>query len=271
MSSVQEQLRSVFSSLGMEEVGFLDYTADLAVMQNSSLRRLPPEPAGIILVLFPYRLAEYPGRNISRYAVVPDYHKTVPALLNRAAEELGKHFPGEAFVSFTDHSPIDEVSCAARAGLGMMGENRLLISPRYGSFVFIGELITTLPLNAPPQPIQGCGSCGKCREACPTGTLREGFCAENCLSHITQKKGDLTPGEILLIQRGGSAWGCDVCQEVCPHNIRAALPEEWPITEDPVFSVSEDALDLLCKERAFGFRGPGVLRRNLALLSPSEI
>ena len=64
MSSVQEQIRSVFSSLGMEEVGFLDYTADLAVMQNSSLRRLPPKPAGIILVLFPYRLAEYPGRNI---------------------------------------------------------------------------------------------------------------------------------------------------------------------------------------------------------------
>ena len=270
MEQNRNVIRSIFSSLGIDEVGFLDYTDDCAGMKNSSYRHLPANPAGIILLLFPYRLAEYPERNLSRYAVIPDYHKTVPALLRKGAEQLEALFPGEKFVPFTDHSPIDEVSCATKAGLGMLGQNRLLIHPRYGSFVFIGELITTLSLHAPPQPIMGCGNCGKCLEACPTGTLRDGFSADACLSHITQKKGELTPLEISYLQKGGSIWGCDRCQEVCPWNENAILPAPWSITDDPIFSISEENLDALCKERAFGFRGPAVIRRNLHLLNSPQ-
>ena len=104
--------------------------------------------------------AAYQGGNLSRYAAVGDYHEIVPQYLKRAVSALEQAFPEEAFVPFTDNSPIPEVRAAALAGLGRIGQNGLLIHERYGSWVFIGEIVTTLPIDAPPHQIRPCIGCG---------------------------------------------------------------------------------------------------------------
>ena len=144
--------------------------------------------------------------------------------------QLREAYPDLTFALFADHSPIMEVDAAARAGLGVLGMNGLLLTPGYGSFVFIGELITdadyTLVTGEPipdfPADPPRCEGCGLCVKACPAG-CRAGD-RSGCLSALTQKKGDLTPEETAAIVKGGLVWGCDACQLACPHN-RAIIEE----------------------------------------------
>ena len=143
------------------------------ILECRAKERLPADAKSIFVALFPYAMEEaaYQGGNLSRYAAVGDYHEIVPQYLKRAVSALEQAFPEEAFVPFTDNSPIPEVRAAALAGLGRIGQNGLLIHERYGSWVFIGEIVTTLPIDAPPHQIRPCIGCGRCISACPTGAL----------------------------------------------------------------------------------------------------
>ena len=120
------------------------------ILECRAKERLPADAKSIFVALFPYAMEEaaYQGGNLSRYAAVGDYHEIVPQYLKRAVSALEQAFPEEAFVPFTDNSPIPEVRAAALAGLGRIGQNGLLIHERYGSWVFIGEIVTTLPIDA---------------------------------------------------------------------------------------------------------------------------
>ena len=115
------------------------------ILECRAKERLPADAKSIFVALFPYAMEEaaYQGGNLSRYAAVGDYHEIVPQYLKRAVSALEQAFPEEAFVPFTDNSPIPEVRAAALAGLGRIGQNGLLIHERYGSWVFIGEIVTT--------------------------------------------------------------------------------------------------------------------------------
>ncbi|MBQ8350910.1 MAG: epoxyqueuosine reductase [Clostridia bacterium] len=238
------------------------------------VERLSPfVPRTVILFLVPY----YAGRaeNLSCYASARDYHGYMKGLFARVIPRMQAE-SGCSFFGFADHSPIDERLAAAQAGLGMRGENGLLIHPRYGSFVFIGELLTDMPPEAvgaiSPQEVLPCLSCGACARACPTGFLR-GEGAE-CLSAITQKKGELTEQEVALVRAGGSVWGCDCCQLVCPHNVSAMREEQYtPIPyfrEERITHLTKACLAAMTAEefaaRAFSFRGRTPLLRNLDLL-----
>jgi epoxyqueuosine reductase QueG len=176
------------------------------------------------------------------------------------------------------------VDAAARAGLGVVGRNDLLITSEYGSFVFIGEIVTDADYiivtgkDVPKfqdEPTR-CENCKACISACP-GKCHDGVRA-SCLSAITQKKGNLTEEEISAIRQGGLAWGCDVCQLVCPHNIRVLREgKDTPIPyfrEERLTRVDTALLDGMTDEafasRAYAWRGRAVIRRNAALFEKEQ-
>lgn len=234
------------------------------------------ERAGIadgtaVMIAIPYftKFCADPTRNISAYAVSKNYHAYFDRLFGELLPLLRQSFPEHAFAGFADHSPVAEVEAAALAGLGCIGENGLLITEEYSSYVFLGTLVTDAHLEAEVHPIHRCEGCGLCKKACPMTELG------SCLSALTQKKGELTDEEAAALIRYGSAWGCDICQEVCPHTRRALQSGSIfsPIPyfyEAPTTHLTVELLDSMSdaefEERAFSWRGRNPIRRNLLLL-----
>jgi len=218
---VKEEIKRFFCGEGIEYFAALPLS-ECHIVNQHLLSQTGVSPSGSALCfLVPYYGGE--GKNISAYAVSKDYHLYFKTLLDSFCELLHGLYPEYDFFGFSDHSPISEVHAAARCGLGVVGDNRLLINEKYSSYVFIGEVISSMPAEhygiAPRQPFStNCGHCGKCISACPTGALSG---AGVCLSALTQKKGALTPEEENIISLLQSAWGCDICQKVCPHTERA--------------------------------------------------
>jgi epoxyqueuosine reductase QueG len=151
-----------------------------------------------------------------------DYHLFFKALFNELIPALENAFPEHKFAGFTDHSPIDEIHASALAGLGIIGKNHLLITEKYSSYLFIGEIITDASLPSCASEIFHCINCGKCIEACPVCLN-----VDSCLSSLTQKKGELTDTEVQKIKIHGMAWGCDKCQEACPYTKNAIGIKFW--------------------------------------------
>jgi len=224
--------------------------------------KLPARPRSVIMMIFPYRFPETAPRTLSRYACVPDYHTAVGDVLQAAAAACAAAYPGFSFVPFVDNGPIPEVRAAAAAGLGVVGENGLLIHPQFGSFVFLGELVTDMLLPAAQLSPHGCPACGRCFAACP-GDCLPGQGRDTCVSAISQKKGDLTVREIAFLRRGGLVWGCDRCQDVCPLN------EHAKIAPHPCFSLYSPRFlpeDPDFETRAYAWRGKATPLRNYTLL-----
>ncbi len=258
------ELQALFDALS-PAVGICPFArVENALLPCAASARLPRHTQSLIVALFPYYLGEeaYRGANISRYACVPDYHAVVLHRLERLCVSLREKYPQEEFVPFCDNSPIPEVRAAQYAGLGSVGKNGLLLHPVFGSYVFIGAIACTLALPAAEtQRADGCTGCLRCKAACPNGALGEtAFFRVRCLSHITQKKGALTEEEQALLRASGCAWGCDICQTVCPQN------RVLPLTPIPEFRTR-----LRCRittgepleGRAYAWRGRDGIGRNL--------
>lgn len=188
---------------------------------------------------------EYGGREpsgpVARYARGLDYHDVMVERLNDLLAAL-RHLSngpvtGKAYV---DTGPILERDLARRAGLGWFGKNTNLINPTLGSFFFLGALFVDLDLE-PDAPFEAdrCGTCTRCLEACPTGALVEPrvLDATRCISYLTIELKTAIPDE-LHAPIGELLYGCDICQEVCPWNIRFAreLPEGSPFTPRTVLA-----------------------------------
>lgn len=212
---------------------------------------------------------------VARYARGDDYHDLMRARLEQVAAAARHEWPGVGTRVCVDTAPLLERDLAARAGLGAVGKNTLLLHPEAGSWLLLGELLLTLDL-APDAPLSDlCGDCARCLEACPTGALPEPYRldAGRCLSYWTiEHRGEIPAGA----RRGLADWvfGCDICQEVCPWNRRR------PPADHPELNLAEGrrALDLAgllaLPEPAFRelFRGSPMkraraegLRRNAAL------
>ncbi len=223
--------------------------------------RLPKLPRAVICFTVPYNVREQSPENISRYAAVPDYHSVLEEVFSPLLSALKAAFPKNEFAFFTDNSPIPEVRAAAAAGLGTVGKHGLLITEKYGSFVFLAEIVTDLPLKAEIKTAF-CEDCGLCAAACPVGLNKEA-----CLSALTQKKQPLTQSEEEKILALGSVWGCDICQSVCPKNKGAAL-SDLPLFVSGYrdrYTIGEDI-----KGRAYAWRGEKVIRRNAELIKCRE-
>jgi len=262
-------LRIILNASGLYDFGVRPFSDVSDKLLNCLAKgRLPENPQSIITVLFPYKVPVERG-NLSRYAAVPDYHEIAGHMLDTAVGALQKAFGDDfEFVWFTDNSPIPEVYAAARCGLGVLGDNGLLINSRYGSFCFIGCIVTSLVI--PPTSngeIGECRHCGRCISSCPSGALRAGggFDRKICLSDISQRKGELTADEAALLRQGGLVWGCDTCQDVCPLNVDAedTYIEAFRARANP--SVSVNDLKSV-KDRAYLYRGRGVVERNIRML-----
>ena len=271
---VRELAEAAARPLGVERLGFCrlgDLPGLLPCRARRLLEGMPPE-SGVIVALLPYYAGEFPERNLARYALCDDYHAIAGEILQEIIRPLAAAFPGRRFLPFADNSPIPEVAAGVLAGLGFAGRNGQLITPWYGSYAFVGEIVTDLPLTPDgPGDFPGCGGCRRCLTSCPSGALGEaGLDRARCRSHITQKKGALTPAEAREVRLGGMAWGCDVCTDVCPYNRRPALTPILRMRQglEPVLT-RENLPDLLPR-KSYGWRGREVLLRNLELLEGSR-
>jgi epoxyqueuosine reductase len=262
-----EKLIKLLLSVGTADAAALSIS-ECKIINPRLLSRLDFEPQSVIMGIMPYYTAHCDGeRIVSAYAVAPDYHLAQKKLAEKFLAEARKLYPHRRFALYGDHSPIAEVDAAARAGLGIIGKHGLLITPKYSSFVFIFGVFSDIPIEPTRREVRYCEGCGACVRACPTRLKNGG----ECLSAVTQKKGALTDEEQALMLKHGTAWGCDICQNVCPHTIRAKkegtlyTDSEWfnsrtiPVPDKSV--VDSDGF----AERAYSWRGKDVFLRNLTL------
>lgn len=213
-----------------------NYHGKMAWMANYFDKRLDPRllvegarsVITVILNYFPEEELTETGYKISKYAYGTDYHFVIKdklkALTERIRAEIGE-INGRAFV---DSAPVMDKAWARRSGLGWVGKNSNVINRKIGSFFFIGELITDLELQ-PDSPVKDyCGTCTACIDACPTDAIVEPYKVDGskCISYLTIELKDRIPDEF----RGKMenwAFGCDICQDVCPWN-SFAKPHQTP-------------------------------------------
>ncbi|MBR4949385.1 MAG: epoxyqueuosine reductase [Clostridia bacterium] len=270
-------MNGIFEKNNIKLFGFLPFESVKNNLINCKNKSLIPEKAKtVIVMLFPYFSYNLKKGNLSKYASVKDYHQVLKELSQNLLKDLGEKYPDEEFIFFSDNSPINEIEAAVSCGLGVKGKNGLLINEKYGSYLFIGEIITTLELeNYTISEEKSCLCCGLCQKVCPENAISEGKVnIDKCLSHINQKKGDLTSFEKELILKTNYIWGCDICQDICPMNkniLETFIPDFKKDIKENLFY--EDIINLsnktFCekyKDRAFTFRGVSVLKRNLNII-----
>jgi epoxyqueuosine reductase len=179
----------------------------------------PPQARGAGEVLQDPELAF-----VSRYALGRDYHKVVRKRLQRLADRITSCTGPFGYRAFTDSAPVLEKALAENAGLGWIGKHTNLINERAGSWFFLGELFTNLPLPADPPATNHCGDCHACIEACPTQAITAPYQldARRCISYLTIEARGSIPVP-LRTALGNRIYGCDDCQLVCPWN-RFATP-----------------------------------------------
>ncbi len=271
-----DRMRAAFSGDAFATWGYDDAYAAKAADPGTLLADARSVVCIAVAYAHPQNAAPQPLRGrVSNYAWSADYHVRVREILSRIAEALDAASGSRVTRVVCDTAPLAERAFAARAGLGWVGKHTNLIAPALGSFVFLGEIVTTLEI-APDAPLRKtCGSCERCVTACPTGALRGDYTidASRCISDLTQRT-DAVPRD-MRASIGDWVWGCDLCQLVCPPTQRSAR------AADAAFAAASDAnarpslLDLLTlrsgdfKRRfrgtAMGWRGAAVLRRNAAI------
>lgn len=165
-----------------------------------------------------------PFRNVARFARGAEYHGFIRRKLNEIRAEIEKMSPDANFKICVDTSPILEKALAARAGIGWIGKNTLLINERFGSWILLGEILTDLEIPNDHPVADLCGECDLCICNCPTAALSEPrrLDARNCLSYLSIENKGASGGKFSELLKG--RYGCDLCQEVCPYNLQKSSP-----------------------------------------------
>lgn len=250
------------------------YTASQFEEKDTDIRCNPklsyPWAKSIIVCLFPYYTGEDEGSNISKYARIPDYHKVAKNKLTLISEYIVKEIPNAKTLCFADTGVLHDRYLAYLAGLGFMGCNTMLINEKYGTYFFIGYIVTDLELEADKPQDKKCKLCGKCISACPGKALDGEFLdCEKCVSYITQLK-EITDTQAEILKKQDKVYGCDKCQEVCPHNENPVLT---PIKEfykkrvvnlnrTELFNMSNREFKEKYNEFPFSWRGKAVILKN---------
>ncbi len=212
-----------------------------------------------------------PGHaRVARYARGRDYHRVVTRRLHTLADELRSRFPAALTRVFADSAPVAERELAQRAGLGWVGKHTLLIHPHLGSWFVLGGLLTTLDLG-PPAPTlpDRCGSCTRCIDACPTAAITPYHVdASRCIAYLTiERRQPIDPSfHRALADR---LIGCDICQEVCPHNSPRPGPLHPPNPQYAPRLASLSTAEVRCwsaDDRAHLLAGTPMMRATLDML-----
>ena len=217
-----------------------------------------------------------PGRaDIARYAWGDDYHQVIGERMQRLVEAIRRVTGEFEHRAYVDTGPVQERVYAKYAGLGWIGKNTCLINRDLGSWLFLSAIICDLPLQADVPSLDHCGRCTLCIDACPTDAIVAPYQLDStrCLSYLTiEIKGPIPPEHRTAV--GTHAYGCDICQDVCPWNRKAAVTGDaaWqprPGLDAPrllaLWNRSDDDLRHLLKGSAMKRAGVRRLRRNLAV------
>ncbi len=244
-----------------------------------------PWARSFVAILVPYT-SERPtapagalSHSVARYALGDDYHDVLEAMLQEIEGSLHAMAPEARTWRYVDTGPLSDRALAARAGLGWIGKNAMLIDDQIGSYVFIGTLLTSLENDIAAATVADrCGACTRCIDACPTSAIlpNRTVASERCISYATiEHRGPLPEG----LPLDGNAFGCDICQEVCPWNAHPAeahpafLPREeyraTPVT-DLLRYTQSDFSRLFRKSAVKRARLAGMQRNVTALTSGLE-
>lgn len=258
------------------------YHADMAWMENparQNIREVMPEVQSVICVALnyyaPVKRPDSPQfAKISRYGWGRDYHKVLTKKLKALATWLNHQGEDIQTRYYADTGPVQDKVWAQRAGLGWIAKNGNLITREYGSWVFLGEVLTNLVLIPDRAHMAHCGTCTRCLDACPTGALPQPHMvdANRCIAyHTIENRADALPPQVASQLHGWVA-GCDICQDVCPWNHRFAQPTTEPDFHPRPWNVAptlEELATLTDAEYERRFTGsalrrikPDMLRRN---------
>ena len=209
------------------DMAYLERTAD----RRADVRRILPTARTVIATATVYNtdrpysteVADAGRARIARYAWGDDYHDVIGARLERLLSWMREASPAPFDARlYVDTGPVQERVYARHAGVGWIGKNTCVINPRLGSWIFLGEIICSLPLAVDAPALDRCGTCALCIEACPTGALVAPGALDStrCISYLTiEHRGDIP--DTLRAAVGFHVYGCDICQEVCPWNASA--------------------------------------------------
>jgi epoxyqueuosine reductase len=291
---VKERLKELCKNLGIEVVGIastgpyieLKGTLEKRVVQGFFTgfeekrieKRIHPELTmegckSVIVFLFPYYAGYSNDTNISNYTYAKDYHITAKEKMTQVGENLKEIINDFKYMAFADTGPLVDRYLAYLAGLGFYGINNNIITDKYGSYVFIGYMMTNYPFEPDVPQDRTCIKCGNCVRSCPGGAILGGFEIDprRCVSFLTQKKGELSEEEVQYLKNNGhSVFGCDICQKVCPHNIDKELTNIKEFLENLIYKLDyKEISEISNKEfkrrygdRAFSWRGRNIILRN---------
>ncbi|MFS0559989.1 tRNA epoxyqueuosine(34) reductase QueG [Terribacillus sp. 179-K 1B1 HS] len=253
------------------------------IEERTEPKKLMPSAQSIIAIAlaYPSRLPnapkstkEEPRGLFCRASWGMDYHEVLRDRLNKLAAFLAERVDGFTCRSMVDTGELSDRAVAERAGIGFSAKNSFVITPEFGSYVYLGEMITNIPF-LPDEPVEdSCGTCTKCIDSCPTGALVQGgqLNAQRCIAYLTQTK-DFLPDEFRS-KIGNRIYGCDTCQLVCPKNkgMDFHLHEEMEPDPEVVKPLLKPLLKMSNKEfkAKFGlisgsWRGKKPIQRNAIL------
>lgn len=252
---------------------------DAYAQRASAPEHLLAGARSVLCVALPYATPE-PARDrlegrVSNYAWSADYHARLYTLLREVAKSIDEAAGAAVTAVACDTKPLAERAFAAAAGLGWVGKHTNLIAPESGSFIFLGEIVTTLDLPADEPLRKTCGACRRCVDVCPTGALRGDYTidATRCIADLTQRT-DAIPRELRPLI-GDWVWGCDLCQIACPPTQLAGPSDDRSAQPFSRRSAAPSLLSMLSltsanfkrfyRPTAMGWRGAAVLRRNAAV------
>ena len=233
--------------ISLKQHGTMTYLSD-RIEKKTTLNTLLPGVKSVITLGINYYLEDTRDRSfgegwVSRYACTRDYHKTIKKKLRCVSEFINESYDATAKY-YVDTGPILERAYAETAGVGYIGKNTCLITEQYGSWVFLAEILTTLELPGDTNTLKiNCGTCTRCITHCPTQAINDDgtIDARKCISYLTIENKDGIPVQ-LRDKIGFWLFGCDICQEVCPHNGRQ-IPADLSYTEirikDRLLSLNE--------------------------------
>jgi len=254
------------------------------------IQHFPLAKSGIVIGINYYQKLERLRDDKQRGALAAvawglDYHQVLREKMTGLMEKINLEQTSQgkqsvSFKTFVDNSPLVDRGSAYRVGLGFFGKNNCLINETLGSYFFIGQILLDLEIDFESVKTisNGCGDCHRCLDACPNGALGEGFSLEpsRCISFLTQKK-ELTKKEETRVKH--YLYGCDLCQQVCPHNqdLKKTNEKEFWITPETAYPEIKEILNLSNKgfkrkfgKTAAGWRGKKILVRNAKLFQKNQ-